>query len=203
MNGIALLVGSIYNNKTPDLYENNSHHKLGWIVTWIVIAQSVMAILKLYGGRSEFHGANTQEQSFGPTPVSMEAIAQHQQMQERDECLHNFRNGSDSDTPRTHSMSGTTDCEDNPARDYHQKQDDESEADYTEKRSLLGNGAVDRFLSSIPLSMPNRVMTAIDVAHNAIDRVILLLGFLAITTGAVVYGGVFVSNIDSGTDLQC
>ncbi|KAL8819339.1 MAG: hypothetical protein Q9191_007755 [Dirinaria sp. TL-2023a] len=194
VNGIALLVGSIYNNKTPDLYENNSHHKLGWIITWIVIAQSLMAVTKLCGGRSGSYGKYVQEQSFGSTPVSVEAIAQHQQMQQRHEYLHDIGHGSDSDTSRTSSMSGTTDCEDSPARDYHQKQDDESEADYTEKRSLLGNGAVDRFLSRVPFSMPNRVMTAIDVAHTVIDRVILLLGFLATTTGVVVYGGVFRGN---------
>ena len=193
VNGVALLIGTIYNNKTPELYENNSHHKLGWIVTWVVVAQSIMAVIRLYGGRLGSPAAKAQAQPFGPTPVSVEAIAQHEQMQERDGHLHHARHDGDSDTPRTHSMSGTTDCEEDLARDYHQKQDEESEADCTEKRSLLGNVALDRFFSSVPLPIPSKVMTAIELAHSLIDRVILLLGFLAMTTGVVVYGGVFVS----------
>ena len=194
LNGVALLVGTIYNNKTPDLYENNSHHKLGWIVTWVVVAQSIMAVIKLYGGRAGSPAADAQAQPFGATPVSVEAIAQHEQMQERDVHSHHTRHDGDSDTPRTHSMSGTTDCEEDLARDYHQKLDDESETDFAEKRSLLGNRAVDRLLSGVPFHIPSKVMTAIELAHNLIDRVILLLGFLAITTGVVVYGGVFVSS---------
>ncbi|GAM42685.1 hypothetical protein TCE0_044r16897 [Talaromyces pinophilus] len=36
INAIALLFGIIYNTSTPDLYENNAHHKVGWIATWVI-----------------------------------------------------------------------------------------------------------------------------------------------------------------------
>lgn len=194
VNGLALLLGTSYNSRTPDLYENNSHHKLGWIITWVVVAQSAMAVIKLYSGGYGFEGVWGRAQSFGQTPVSEEAMAQHQQIHDvqtsnsySDDVGHN----EDSDPPRTNSMSGTTDCEDDLARYPPQMENNDSESDFTEKRGLLQNAAVDRVLSSALSSIPGKAIRAIDVAHNAVDRVILLLGFLAMTTGLVVYGGVF------------
>lgn len=32
-NTFGILVSIIYNHKTPDMYENNSHHKIGWAIT--------------------------------------------------------------------------------------------------------------------------------------------------------------------------
>ncbi|KAI5289930.1 hypothetical protein KEM54_002853, partial [Ascosphaera aggregata] len=33
-NAFGVLLSVIYNASTPDLYENNAHHKMGWIATW-------------------------------------------------------------------------------------------------------------------------------------------------------------------------
>ena len=198
INGVALLLGTIYNSKTPDLYESNSHHKLGWVVIWIVLAQSIMAVIKLYASRLRPVMGHAQLHGFAPTPVSAEAMAQHHQMQEtyvpgRGRYSDDNGHGTASETPRTHSMSGTTDCGDEFRHDFQKAQDAESEADLTEKRSLLGHSAVDRFLSNMPNKIPRRMMTAIDVVHQTVNYSILLLGFIAITTGVVVYGGIFVS----------
>ncbi|KAK9249927.1 hypothetical protein V1507DRAFT_507172 [Lipomyces tetrasporus] len=44
-NTFGLLLGIRYNTKTPDLYPNNSHYKLGWVVTLVVLAQIALSVL--------------------------------------------------------------------------------------------------------------------------------------------------------------
>ncbi|KAG7106629.1 putative membrane protein C3B8.06 like [Verticillium longisporum] len=39
INALGVLVGTIYNAATPDLYPNNAHHKAGWAFTWVALAQ--------------------------------------------------------------------------------------------------------------------------------------------------------------------
>src|SRR5688572_10023956 len=45
VNGIGVLLGTIYNAQTPDLYPNNAHHSIGWVATWLAFAQFVVSIL--------------------------------------------------------------------------------------------------------------------------------------------------------------
>lgn len=198
INGIALLLSTIYTNNTPDLYVNNSHHKLGWGLIWVVVAQSFMAVVKLYADCSRSTMGYGQAHAVAPIPISAEAMAQHHQLQQTnvegqggysDDDGH----GTPSETPRTNSMSGTTDCDDGLLHDFHGPHDADSEIDLTEKRSLLGNSAMNQALSRMPRRVSRKVMKAMNVAYRIINYVILLLGFFAITTGVVVYGGKFVS----------
>ena len=197
INGVALLLGTIYNAKTPDLYEENSHHKLGWVVIWVVVAQSTISIIRLYTGPGKVQRVRATVQSFGPTPVSEEAMAQHQQIH----SLQSNNGYSDTrgvdeayETPRTNSMSGTTDCEDDLGHEYRRQQYAVSEADFAEKHGLLGNAKVNHKLAKVSISISHKALKATNAAYNVIDRVILLLGFLTMATGIVVYGGIFREN---------
>jgi len=51
---------------------------------------------------------------------------------------------------------------------------------------------MNRVLSSMPSRFSRKGMKAVNAAYQIINCVILLLGFFAITTGVVVYGGIFV-----------
>ena len=73
VNAVGILLATIYNASTPDLYPNNAHHKLGWVVTWIVVAQLVMGVITIYTGR--------QERKPKYLPVSSEAMAEHHRWQ--------------------------------------------------------------------------------------------------------------------------
>lgn len=81
-NAIGVLVGIFYNANTPDLYPNNAHHKLGWLVTWVVGAQVLVGLVGRVAGtmnRSSRTGhRKEEEQSF--IPVSTEAMAEHHRM---------------------------------------------------------------------------------------------------------------------------
>src|SRR5271170_6832305 len=36
---IGVVFAIMYNSVTPDFYENNAHHKIGWVTVWMLIAQ--------------------------------------------------------------------------------------------------------------------------------------------------------------------
>ena len=93
-------------------------------------------------------------------------------------------------------MSGTTDCGEDFSQSRGDYQDAELDAAATEKRGLLYNTGIDRLLSRVPLRIPRKAAQAIEVSIALLDRTIILLGFIAITTGVVVYGGVFVSSFN-------
>ena len=202
INSAALLCGTLYTRDTPDLYEGNAHHKLGWMLIWIVAVQSILAVIKLYADRQRPEREHEHVYGVAPMPISAEAMAHHHQLHAT--FVDGGRGYSDenaaapeSESLRTNSMSGTTDCGDEYLRDVHRPQDAGSEVDFTEKRSLLGNTKVERFLSSVPKKLSRRSMKAINAVYRIIDYSILLLGFIAIATGIVVYGGVFVSCLAS------
>merc|ERR1712036_46068 len=50
-NAVGLVLGTIYNANTPDLYENNAHHKMGWVFTWFAAAWIILGVLNIYAGR--------------------------------------------------------------------------------------------------------------------------------------------------------
>ena len=206
INCLGLLFSAIYTSNVPDLYEGNVHHTLGWILVWVVVAQCIMAVIKLYADRSRLLVGYGRLHDVSPTPISAEAMAQHHQMhatlvQQRGGYTDDAGNGTTSETPRTNSMSGTTDCGDEFLHDVQRPQDADSDADVTEKRSLLGSNAADRFLSN--MRVRRKLMSVINAAYQLVNYSILLLGFVGITTGVVVYGGIFVSfACASSEDLQ-
>lgn len=59
-------------------------------------------------------------------------------------------------------------------------------------RRWLYSSVVHRFLlTRIPGIVSNRISRVVNGVYNVIDRIILPLGFTAIATGAVTYGGIF------------
>jgi len=154
-----------------------------------------MAVVKLYADSSRPGYRNAH--AVAPTPISADAMAQHHRMQQtyvqgQGGYSDDIGHGTAPETPRNNSMSGTTDCGDGSLHDFHDPQHADSEVDLTERRSLLGNSAMNRVLSSMPSRFSRKGMKAVNAAYQIINCVILLLGFFAITTGVVVYGGIFV-----------
>ena len=91
-------------------------------------------------------------------------------------------------------MSGTTDCEEDVShqmQDYHHSG---SDWDFTEEKGLLDHSAVDRVLSRLPLRLLQKALRFMDISRDLINYTVLLLGFIGIATGIVVYGGIFRGN---------
>lgn len=194
VHSIGLLLGAIYTSKTPKLYQNNSHNKIGWIVTWIVLTQCIIGLIKLAASVGRLENSTQEQAAF--LPVSAEILAQHQPLE-----TYRFSNDSGhftaSETSRSPSISSmqerTEEEQQRKLREYEDAHADVS-ADPNEKQGLLGNAKVRSVAARISAMTSKRTMKVLDIVNKGIDCTSMLLGFIAIITGAVVYGGIFQGN---------
>ncbi|PVH76018.1 integral membrane protein [Cadophora sp. DSE1049] len=194
VNAIGVLLATIYNANTPDLYPNNAHHKLGWVLTWGTGAQLVMGVIHAYARKDRSANAEF-------TPISAEAITEHQRIHSlRQAQIYRLSNDSGQGTePNTESLRSTSltfaDSIDNlPELEAEDKEELE------EKHGLMHGTAVDKYLTNkIPALISSRFLRILDFFYNAIDRLVLILGFITIASGIVTYGGFFMgSRVFSG-----
>lgn len=198
LHGIALSLGTTYAYNTPQLYENNSHKKVGWIVTWIVATQCVLEIVKLVARVGKTDDGNQEEQmSF--LPETTNALERHEQDHGK-QSGESYRYSDDSghftasqpSRPDSVSSSGTyTQEEEQKLHQYNVRKFD-SDDRHPEKHGLWSSPKIHRITSSFAAALSSKALRVIDTISNAIDRAILPIGFVAFVTGAAVYGGVFV-----------
>ncbi len=211
LNGAGVIVGTIYNFSTPDLYEDNAHHKVGWIATWVVTAQVVMSLLFLYTGRTrkvEPQG----EETTRFLPVSMENMVGFTDSPVSP--YHDYRWAGDTARNAERSFSGTTQNsrdispdndhrfpKEQPPRTDADGDNEEEEEDglpmpmpAPQRRSLFRVKRIDSFLTKrVPGLFSARLLKAAEVMYEVFDRTILILGFIALVSGGVTYFGIFVS----------
>ena len=198
VNASGLLLGGIYNRNTPDLYKGNIHHMFGWVVTWIVSAQAVIGLVRLYA--SEKTRAHASEEQAAFIPVSVASMAQHRRMHSmREVNPYRYSNdsghGTESPTSRCNSLSPVEEPEEEEMLRMYHRQDDDFGKNEKETPSIWWRKtAFDRFLSrKIPAMVSARALGLMNIVYAVVDRLILILGFAAIASGTVVYGGIFVS----------
>ena len=197
LHSVGLLLGAVYSFKTPDLYANNAHNKIGWIITWVVVAQCIIGLVKLAVNFKKQHDGYAEEQS-AFLPITIEALAQHHQ----EACLpDDYRYSRDSghftasETSRSQSISSMHDQESEEHKKFLQYQSMHAGADlkYAEKPRFLRSTKAQRVATCIAAMISQRTMRALSFAYHTIDCLSMLFGFVAIVSGAAVYGGVFVS----------
>ena len=194
VNAVGVLLVTIYNASTPDLYANNAHHKLGWIVTWVMSAQIVMGVIRAYTRRKE---GGHQEERTAFIPVSTEAMAEHQRIHDlRHAEIYRFSNDSGQGTePNTDSLRSQSisshGSEDRQLPDAHQGHEEEDQE--VEKQGLMRGSKVDQYLSkNLPGLLSSRALRVFQFLYDVVDRLILIFGFAVLATGFVTYSGLFV-----------
>lgn len=159
-------------------------------------AQVVMGLLFFYSGRSKQSLAPAHERA-AFLPVSIESMAQHNQMHQA-AGYPNYRWSGDSGqgTERSSSHQSRDISPTDPVRyTKPEVEDDEDDEDDSvpQGRGFLRNTFVDRYLSQrMPGLVSRRLQRGLEVLYEIIDRTILVLGFIALTTGGVTYAGIFV-----------
>ncbi|KAI9888697.1 MAG: hypothetical protein M1814_006507 [Vezdaea aestivalis] len=195
---LPITVGVIYNGKTPDLYPGNSHHQLGWALSWIYAVHTVTGIV---GDSMERRRATiesgAERQHF--IPVSTEALAEHDWVDEEGKaCPNRYSYDSGQGTDRAssslqnHSLSPT---------------EEQSQTQFTRKVTfaspisdpyVIENPVqicrIDAFLARRLPMMSYRILAVIHFSTEAINRLMLPLGFVALTTGIVAYSGIFMGS---------
>lgn len=207
VNGIGVALATIYNVSTPDLYENNAHHTIGWIATWVMTAQTVMSLLFLYSGRTQ-KPASMPNERVAFLPMSSANMAQL----DLQSSYHNYRWSADSGSPSGRSSATLHSPRDvSPSNMYRLSkeldQDDDLDdedpmpmpAEVSENapvRSRFRIKAVDAFLSKrVPGVLSKKLLKTAEVGYEVVDRTILILGYIAIMTGGVTFAGWMVSGL--------
>lgn len=201
VNALGVIAGTIYNINTPDLYENNAHHKIGWVATWVFTAQVVMSLLFLYSGRNK-QAASVPSERASFLPSSLHGISGR--------SFHNHRwsgdSGQGTEPPSPISSSRTL----SPDREYeYSKPEPEEEPEDLEdvplappsrRPSWFQNTKFDKYLSTrVPRLASKKIVKVAEIVYELIDRTILVLGFIALTSGIVTYTGIFrASNVFNG-----
>ena len=204
-NGVGVALAIAYNVSTPDLYENNAHHTIGWVVTWMMAAQTLMSLLFVYSGRAS-KTASTPSERAAFLPVSTANMAEHNL-----DSYHNHRWSADSGTPTCRSSTTLNSPRNiSPSNLYRLSKeidrDDDGGVDddlpllsgapphASSSHSRFRIKALDNFLSRrAPDIFSRRVTKIAEIGYEVVDRTILILGFSTILSGGVVFFGWFVS----------
>jgi hypothetical protein len=204
MNAGGVLLGVVYNASTPDLYPNNAHHKLGWIVTAVVGAQVVVGLLARVAGmlkreRSSKPSGGRAEERQGFIPVSTEAMAEHESRYSPGP-YGRFSNDSGQGTEpkteslRSHSLSSGAES---PIRDAHHEyhhHDEDADEDLEAHLPMFSKSTkAHSMVAKVAEKISGRFWKVLLFAYNFVDRTILILGFIALCTGIITYGRFFVS----------
>jgi hypothetical protein len=201
MNAGGVLLGVIYNANTPDLYPNNAHHKLGWIVTFVVGAQVVVGLLARVAGMFSRERPGLAEERQGFIPVSTEAMAEHESRFSGP--YGRFSNDSGQGTERnteslrSHSLSSGPPS---PLRNTHKEynhHDDDADEDLEAHLPMFSKSNKVRsrvaMVAKVAGKISDRFWNIFIFAYNFVDRTILILGFITLCTGIITYGRFFVS----------
>jgi Domain of unknown function (DUF2427) len=173
VNGLGFFFGMLYNMSTPDLYENNAHHKIGWIFTITAVVWAVLGLIK----------------KFAPGPkrvVSYQPLTQHEEHGR-------WSDDSGRATLRNLSVGSVSPVTEQDMQQYSDNLDKiEEEAD--EAPLAISNSRLGRYVAPVAKHLTGKVFWTINFIYVFIERTLLIMGFILISTGFVTFGGVFVSS---------
>lgn len=187
-NAMGVLVGTVYAALTPDLYPNNAHAKIGWIVTAVVTAQVLVGVVGWAAGTSR----KTQKKRAAFLPVATHA---DRYRENHDYQLSPYRHSDDSGhgtEPHTESLRS------NSVSTLHDQEDVAKEYDEGEEMQRMpfspSSASHKSALARVAAKMLVwRVWKYLDRSARVINRIILPFGFIALSTGVVTFGRFFVS----------
>lgn len=194
INALALLIGVVYNHKTPELYENNAHSKTGWVITWIASAWVFMALIQTYMDRDQAHSFEDEITQ----PLNAENMARYQRVKEAEpESPYRYSNDSGQGTERNsaslygHSRSPSVESEiqqfTGPTRrSTHDELDDLEDVSLEKPKSSLEGF----FSRSIARFVAGRTAKVVRLFYAVFERTMIIQGLVAILSGTVVYGGI-------------
>lgn len=195
-NVLGVLFSVIYNTQTPDLYPNNAHHKIGWIVTWVVCAQILVSGIRYIVGAHKSDGKKSDNERIVFLPVSTHEVNSSRRNGYRNDSPYRGTDETglwiESNSPSLHSDSASTlngmeSSFENPRKEYGEDDGDFEELPLS---SPASGGALARHASKVATSRAWRYM---DISRQVVDRIILPFGSITLATGVVTFGRFFVS----------
>ncbi|KAI9884859.1 MAG: hypothetical protein M1823_003341 [Watsoniomyces obsoletus] len=196
VHALGLVTGAVYNRKTPDLYPQNVHHGLGWLLTIVVAGQTVLGLIGLYARPARKGGqeAYEDEQQTGFIPVSMEALAEYHRIQPAYDTRFSRDSGQGTERVSNSIPSAFSSPRDErPDRqlgevDHHE---DDHLLDDEKSSTKQGQRRWRLWISALTSRASGRVLQIGTIVYNITDRLLLPLGFAGIASGIIVYSGIF------------
>lgn len=195
VNALGVLLGTIYNAQTPDLYPGNAHHSIGWIITWVVSAHVLVSLVGRVSGaiKASNRGSSQEEHRFIPVSPDTRDSSHYRfahGYRLSDETVHG--SGPATESLRSNSVSThVADDEDlsisRHAKDY---EDDEPEL---EDMPFSNSKSRSALMEKLTRAISGRFWKYLNLGYKIVDRIVLPFGFIAFTTGVVTYGRLFVS----------
>lgn len=196
LNGVAIAFGMIYTSRVPNFYEKSSHHRVGWVLTWITLAQFIIEVIEPFAGLVKDRSSSEERENL--MPISAQAVAQH----EKDHAMgapNPYRYSQDSSSNGTDQYSSGSQSGSSLYRNQEETLcAEEALGPYEEARSYEVNNrgcalVLGSIRSRIRGAIPSQILRIVGHFRQMVDLLILPLGFVAAVSGMVVYGGVFVS----------
>lgn len=181
--------GFVYNVSTPDLYENNAHHKMGWILLICVGALSFFEYgrgLKNWWRPSQslrYQAVSEEHHRLFDEPLTPSALHSSRGSSESQEAMYKQ---SEENTLRDSEMYKQS--EENPRRDdemYALDLDQDEDEKFIQTRHLshpTPKWSIQRFV-------PNRFVNLVSNIYSIMLRSMIVFSFITLFTGYVTYTG--------------
>ncbi|KAI9804154.1 MAG: hypothetical protein M1825_001556 [Sarcosagium campestre] len=190
------------------------HHKLGWALTWLASAQILIEVVNMLALRppKDDNYLASEEERAGFISVSAESLAEHHRM--HTDCARELRYTDDSGncTQRNSASSPSLNClpaDENEDGDQYEnrrlseypyvKDEGEREGDISGRQTRVSaDEATQSFFQRtslfdfLSIRSTSKALFSIFCVSQILNRLLLPFGFIALTTGMVTYGGVFV-----------
>jgi hypothetical protein len=195
-NTLGVILGVIYNTQTQDLYPDNAHHKIGWIVTWVVCAQVLVSAVghiasALRSNKST--SINRESHCFLPVPSPDADLFSHRSYHDDSpyRTSDDSGRGTEPNSPSLESDSvSTLNGMESPPQHPNKEYEDDRDLEELSLSPPVPQGTLTRHVSKIATS---RVWKYLDIGRKTIDRIILPFGSVALATGIATFGRFFVS----------
>jgi hypothetical protein len=191
INGLGIFTGFVYNHATPDLYVSNSHHPVGWIVTSLTIVWTLLSLANACASAKKQHD----HERIGAR-MSGQSQTANDDLEEYVDTSSSYRFSRDSGNFSGGSRSNSSELmfekrHTSPIHDG-QEHGDEEQGSATESSGFLDHKKVNSILSKVSRTISGgRISTVLRASRVVLEKFLPILGFVAITSGFVVYGGIF------------
>ncbi|KAK8076124.1 hypothetical protein PG994_003396 [Apiospora phragmitis] len=200
-NALAVVLGISYNAGTPDLYPNNAHHKIGWVATWMVCAQVLISLVGRVAGVMSRQASppkdNNKEERQAFIPVSTQNMEEHLRGNGTLYHHHKYSYSNDSGQgtePGTESLrsDSLSSGQESPAEANHRGMEyEEEDLEFKDVEMKSPSPKTNSLVGKIAGKISSRAWKFLLLGYNIIDRTILILGYIALTTGIVTWARFF------------
>lgn len=184
MTAVGIVFSTIYNSLTPDLYPNNSHHKMGWALVLILAAQAIMGVLgvtiKKVTGPARNYGSNDERAGFMAVPVDSPTDSVESHYYRRSASSSIRRDSHETNDEEVHL--GNHDWNQVPVMD-----------EKNPGSGMLSTEGLERALQKhAPFVFNDRVVAGCEFFYSLVAYFMVALAFTQICLGIITASGIFV-----------